>query len=122
MKDELLDRILATEEELVPSSGFAASVMERIREEATAPRPIPFPWKRAIPGLVLAAGVFGWGAAELTRQAFSAAHIAAPAISLHVPVSMLRSAEGIGWAAIALGTSFASWLFSRFMIADSRLL
>jgi len=121
MKDELLDRILATEEQLIPSSGFAASVMERIREEATAPRPIPFPWKQAIPGIVLAVGVFGWGAVELTRQAVSAAHNA-PAISLHLPVSMLRPVEGTGWVAIALGASLASWLLSRFMIADSRLL
>jgi hypothetical protein len=121
MKDELLDRILATEEQLIPSSGFAASVMERIREEATAPRPIPFPWKQAIPGIVLAVGVFGWGAVELTRQAVSAAHNA-PALSLHLPVSMLRPVEGTGWVAIALGASLASWLLSRFMIADSRLL
>ena len=64
MKDEVLDRILATEEDLVPSSGFAASVMDRIREETTAPPPIPFPWKRAVPGIVLAAGEFGWGAVE----------------------------------------------------------
>jgi hypothetical protein len=121
MKDELLDRILATDEELVPSSGFAASVMERIREEAAAPRPIPFPWKQAVPGIVLAAGVFGWGAVELTRQAISAAHNAPP-ISFHLPVSMLRPVEGIGWVALALGASLASWLLSRFMIADSRLL
>jgi hypothetical protein len=121
MKDELLDRILATEEELVPSSGFAASVMERIREEAAAPQPIPFPWKQAVPGIVLAVGVFGWGAVELTRRAISTAHNA-PSISLHFPVSMLRPAEGIGWVALALGASLASWLLSRFMIADSRLL
>jgi hypothetical protein len=35
---------------------------------------------------------------------------------------MLRPVEGIGWVAIALGASLASWLLSRFMIADSRLL
>ena len=32
-----IDRILAAEEPLIPSSGFLASVMESIREEATAP-------------------------------------------------------------------------------------
>jgi hypothetical protein len=121
MKDELLGRILATEEELIPSSGFAASVMERIREETAAPRPIPFPWKQAVPGIVLAVGVFGWGGVELTRRAISGAHNA-PSISLHFPVSMLRPFEGMGWVAIALGASLASWLVSRFMIADSRLL
>jgi hypothetical protein len=119
MKDELLDRILATEEELVPSSGFAASVMERIREEAAEPPPIPFPWKRAIPGIVLAAGVFGWGAVELTRQAVSVVRNAPP-VPFHFSASMSRPVEGIGWAAIALGVSFASWALSRFMTGDSR--
>ena len=121
MKDEVLDRILATEEQLLPSSGFAASVMDRIREEAAAVPPIPFPWKRAIPGIVLAAGVFGWGAVELTRQAVSAMR-SAQSLPLHLPASMLRPVEGIGWVAIALGVSFASWALSRFMIGDSRLL
>lgn len=53
MKDEF-DRIMS-EEEILPSSGFAASVMEAVRREAAAPPPIPFPWKRALPGAVLAA-------------------------------------------------------------------
>ena len=53
--------ILASEETIVPSSGFLAAVMERVQEESCAPAPIPFPWKRAIPGFVLAAAVFGWG-------------------------------------------------------------
>ena len=55
-----LDRILVQEDALVPSSGFAASVMDAIREETLAPAPIPFPWKFAIPGIaaVLAALVF----------------------------------------------------------------
>jgi len=70
MKDELLGRILATEEELIPSSGFAASVMERIREETAAPRPIPFPWKQAVPGIVLAVGVFGWGGSRTNASGY----------------------------------------------------
>ena len=45
-----LDQILL-EEALLPSSGFAASVMEAIEEQATQPAPIPFPWKLALPGL-----------------------------------------------------------------------
>ena len=63
--ERVMDRLLAAEEELVPSSGFLAAVMERVQEEAQAPPPIPFPWKRAIPGMVLAAGVLGWGGFEL---------------------------------------------------------
>jgi len=46
-----LDRILAHEDALVPSSGFAASVMETIQDQAAAPAPIPFPWKLALPGI-----------------------------------------------------------------------
>lgn len=53
--EDPIDRILSGEEELVPSAGFAASVMEAVRREAAAPAPIPFPWKRALPVLVLAA-------------------------------------------------------------------
>ena len=51
MTHDDLDRILSREEEIVPSSGFASSVMESIRSQATAPPPIAFPWKRALPGL-----------------------------------------------------------------------
>lgn len=53
--DNELDRILS-HGEILPSSGFTASVMDAVRREAAAPPPIPFPWKRALPGLI-AAGV-----------------------------------------------------------------
>ena len=49
-----INRILSREDEILPSSGFAVSVMDAVRREAAAPPPIPFPWKRALPGLVLA--------------------------------------------------------------------
>lgn len=64
--DAALDRILSRslsgslsgKGEMVPSSGFAASVMRVVQREAamTAPIPgtpsIPFPWSRALPGLI----------------------------------------------------------------------
>jgi hypothetical protein len=56
------------EEELLPSSGFVASVMDRVRQEAALPAPIPFPWKRA--DCRHSAGhaeSCGWGAVELVR-------------------------------------------------------
>jgi hypothetical protein len=49
-----INSILSREDEILPSSGFAVSVMEAVRREATVPPPIPFPWKRALPGLVVA--------------------------------------------------------------------
>ena len=56
-----IEAILAGEEELMPSSGFVASVMEQVRQEAALPAPTPFPWIKAILILLLASGVFGWG-------------------------------------------------------------
>jgi hypothetical protein len=50
--EDEMDRILSREDEILPSSGFAVSVMDAVRREAAAPPPIPFPWKRALPGLV----------------------------------------------------------------------
>jgi hypothetical protein len=37
---------------LVPSSGFAHSVMDAVHQQATAPPPIPFPWKRLLPAAI----------------------------------------------------------------------
>jgi hypothetical protein len=52
--DDEINHILSREDEILPSSGFAVSVMDAVRREAAAPPPIPFPWKRALPGLVVA--------------------------------------------------------------------
>jgi hypothetical protein len=49
-----INSILSCEDEILPSSGFTVSVMDAVRREAAAPPPIPFPWKRALPGLVVA--------------------------------------------------------------------
>jgi hypothetical protein len=56
-EDEEMDHMLSREDEILPSSGFAASVMDAVWREATAPAPIPFPWKRALPGMVVGAVV-----------------------------------------------------------------
>jgi hypothetical protein len=65
MEEDELDRMLARSfgppdsavahaESIEPSSGFAASVMERVRgEAAVAPGPIRFPWRRAVPGICM---------------------------------------------------------------------
>jgi hypothetical protein len=116
-----MDEILATEEELVPSSGFLTAVMERVRDEAAGPAPIPFPWKRALPGFVLAAGVFGWAGVELVRVAVPAMRenlLATP----HLPAAMVQPFEQAGWVALALGVSLASWLLARTLTGRSGLL
>lgn len=52
MTEDQLNRALANES-IVPSSGFAANVMERVRAQAGAPEPIRFPWRRGVRGLVI---------------------------------------------------------------------
>lgn len=115
-----LDAILGSEETLVPSSGFAGSVMRRVRDEAAAPPPIPFPWKRAIPGMVVAVVVLGWGAVELVR----AGKIAFEADGLpqfQVPAWVPFNAQQACWLAIALGLALISWVGSRWLAGQSGL-
>ena len=114
MTDKRIDEILATEEELVPSSGFVSAVMERVREEAAAPPPIPFPWKRAVPGMIVAAGVLGWGAVEAVRYigpALGEMRLAQPRVA--VAASMARPLEQAGWVVAALAVSLVSWMLAR---------
>ena len=54
MKPDDLDPWLVDDDAIVPSSGFTASVMEAVEREASMPPAIPFPWKRALPGLAVA--------------------------------------------------------------------
>jgi hypothetical protein len=68
MSGDELDRILAREDDLTPSSGFVSSVMDAVRRDAATPPAIPFPWTRAVPGFAawvvtlaaVAASAFGW--------------------------------------------------------------
>jgi hypothetical protein len=52
--------MLSHEAEIVPSSGFTASVMNAVRGQAQAPPPILFPWKRALPGMAAAVLSLAW--------------------------------------------------------------
>jgi hypothetical protein len=118
---DAMDRILAAEEEMVPSSGFVSAVMERVREEAAAPAPIPFPWKRAVPGLVLVAGVLGWGAWAAVRFAWPALHGFAHS-SPQIPVTAMPALEEAGWVVLALAVSLASWMLSMRLVRRSGML
>ena len=120
MTSEKLDRILAGEDQLIPSSGFVASVMERIQEESAATPPIPFPWKRVLPGIAVAGAGLSWGLAELTRQAMTAARLT-PAATFTIPEPLRGSLEGAGWVTLALGVSLVSWVLARGLSGESRL-
>lgn len=119
--NDKVDKILASDPELVPSHGFLGSVMERVAEEAAAPPPIPFPWKRAIPGMVVAGGVLGWGGFEFARSIIHDA----PLVSLHempVPTHISAQMDQVLWTAVAGGVSLASWLLARRLAGRSGLI
>lgn len=115
-----IDAILASDEELVPSSGFLAAVMERVQEEAKAPAPIPFPWRLAIPGIVLTCGVFGLGGVELARLGVAAAREGALSMP-RIPLELTRALQQTGSVALALGIALASWVLALRMAARSGL-
>jgi hypothetical protein len=121
-----IGHILAGEGELLPSSGFAASVMDRVRQEAALPAPLPFPWMKAIIFILLITGAAGWSAIELV-------HLGVPGLSLsalswmtkppqHLSGDLIRALEETGWVALALGISLFSWLLSRRLAGRGGLL
>jgi len=116
MNDEI-DRILSREDEILPSSGFAASVMEAVRREAAVPPPIPFPWKRALPCAVMAAvalaltsWVFVRALAQLSRGSGNA-HSAEMLTSV-LPIVRTAITPAIGWTVAALALALVSVAFS----------
>jgi hypothetical protein len=119
--DDKIDHIMSAEDELIPSSGFLASVMERVQEEAVAPAPIPFPWKRTLPGILAIAGIFGWVGYDLIRQSTP---VLDPLISLPVQLPSVSAAsfEQAGWVALALGLTLLCWLLSRRLVGRGGLL
>jgi len=109
-----IDHLLSREDEILPSSGFAVSVMEAVRREAAAPPPIPFPWKRALPGLVVA-GL----ALVLVAVVVAVAQLdktAAPRFSTSLPSASAPLFQGnLGsaavWTVLAL---LATWVSVKF--------
>jgi hypothetical protein len=110
-QDDELDRILSEDEEVLPSAGFAVSVMQAVRLEASTPPPLAFPWKRALPGLAAAAVALGLGLVQAHAAAGPGA--AGPArlvrwLSTLVPVLEAAVAGGGHWIALALLLTYAS--------------
>jgi hypothetical protein len=117
-----IDRILAAEEELVPSSGFAAAIRDRVREEAAVPAPIPFPWSRVAPGLVLVAGTIGWGAWQTMRFVGPAMQELARNPPPQIPATVLLQLQQAGWVVLALAVSWGAWMLSQRLVRRSGLL
>lgn len=118
MKDPEIDRILSAQfsarDEILPSSGFTASVMDAVRREASAPPPIPFPWKRALPGIVVATFVLVLvivvGIATLVQAARGKLALGPSTFSWSLPIPAWQGTVNsiVGWTALALVVAFVS--------------
>lgn len=126
LTDADIDRALSSERDgFLPSSGFASSVMAAIAHEATAPAPIPFPWKRALPGFAAIAVALALLIAVLFSLATSAP--AAPAVATTAGaldnaalLPFLHSTQDTNivlWTAVTLGASVVSLVFFRRLLA-----
>jgi hypothetical protein len=91
-----LDRILAGEEALEPSSGFVSSVMETVRREVEEPPPLPFPWARFAAGLLACTAAAAAATLLAPRFEPALAAIVAPMAPL------LALGPELGYAALAL--------------------
>jgi hypothetical protein len=119
------DSAVAHAESIEPSSGFAAAVMERVREEAAAVAalgPIRFPWRRAVPGIcmvVLAVAVCATllmlasiGIVQLASHAVDSATAQGP----RGPVAEWTDAARrlhLGWLAVGALIAFVPFTLSR---------
>jgi hypothetical protein len=112
--EDEIHRILSGEDEILPSSGFAVSVMDAVRREAAIPPPIPFPWKRALPGLVVAlsalALVLVAGVVAFVRllRASAAPQFSATLPSIMPPIFHGGIESAAMWTGMALLVAFVS--------------
>jgi hypothetical protein len=107
-----LDRMLVTEESLAPSSGFAAAVMEGVREAAMEPPPLPFPWTRVAAGAIACAVSAAAGTSLIDATDWSAL-FAWPAVRELADALRVVTAPDLGYAAAAVFGSVALLLLPR---------
>jgi hypothetical protein len=105
MRDDELDRLLAGTPLPDPGPAFTRAVMERVRREAAAPEPIPFPWWRLAVGLALCGA--------LVVVAFLAFVPSAVPLVPDLSAPPRLDAAGLRPALFAAATLFASWLSLR---------
>ncbi len=108
-----LERILANEEELQPTTGFSTRVMRAVREEATATPPIAFPWARFLPGFLLNLGLVFGAAVWMILEPDSSSSLVQV-----IPTEWFSDpqVQGLLWAALTVvGTGAMAWIASRWV-------
>jgi hypothetical protein len=88
--------------------------MDAVRREAATPPPIPFPWKRALPGVVVAGLVLAWvliaWIADMSRLVgVSASPQPSTSSSFVAPLSFHGNMQSaVGWIVLGLLIAFLS--------------
>jgi hypothetical protein len=122
MEDDL-DRVFSGRDEIVPSSGFATSVMESVRREAAAKTvefpPIAFPWVRALPVFVALVAVLGMLVAGLVDLIRMPAVMGGHEALLPPAVTQALAQANARWIAVAVLVAFVS-AFLPVRLARSR--
>ena len=124
MTPEEIERALCTEAELTPSSGFVGGVMDAVLLENLAPAPIPFPWKRALPGLVASVLAFMAIIVAAWKNNGNAAVHETPVHQTAWLTSVVHAISGanlygLGWAALAIAITLVCVTVSlRFLTGD----
>jgi hypothetical protein len=117
-----IDRMLELQPGILPSAGFASSVMNAIRLEAAAPPPILFPWKRALPGLVAGAFALALVVVVTVVAVRSSQPITASPLSFSSFMSTFRVQERLqgaaSWTFLALVVTFVSVKLSMRLAAS----
>ena len=113
-----LDRALSPAgDSILPSSGFALSVMAAVHEEAAALAPIPFPWKRAVPGLIAVVAAIGLLLATIPAILRSLASQPAAPVPWHIAAPVLaHNGSGATWISASLVLCLVCLLFCRRLI------
>jgi hypothetical protein len=116
-----LDQILASEEAIVPSSGFALSVMDAIRSESTEPAPIPFPWPRLLPGAVIALALLVWISWSIVGELATWLHSTNFNLALTGSIALTPQIAIAGWLLLALASALIPLLMVRRFMGNSAL-
>jgi len=115
-----LDRVLAADDSILPSSGFADAVMASVLHQTAAPAPLPFPWKRALPGLAAAVAAIVVLLAVIPSAvgaAFSSANRAPATLGTNIlPASLSQLNSPALWITVSLVLALACLAFCRRLI------
>lgn len=110
MKTDDLENFFSTQANILPSHGFVGRVMESVRSEGTASKPIPFPWKVAVPGFLSLGGLLVLAVISLMQSFSSLREHALPA-TLRFLIDGARNL-GAPWITLALLLTVFSVTFS----------